>query len=128
MPDEIEIFVPIYPPSANMIWRNRKGTNLPYLAKPYRLFKTAVERVVNGYKMPADWRFCEVELILHPTRRAGDEDNRIKPVLDALTRAHFWADDSCVARVMCRFGRVDKTGSVCILVRKCDVKFPIEGD
>ena len=128
MSDEINIYVPIYPPSANMIWRQRKGTGQPYLAKPYRLFKRAVEKIINGYTMPNTWRFCEVEIILHPTRRAGDVDNRIKPVLDALTRAGFWPDDACVARVSCRFGRIDKAGSVCVIVRECREKFPIEGD
>jgi Holliday junction resolvase len=85
------------PPSANRIWKVFRGKNvLSREAKQYydAAFVTWHEKV--------EWEFVDVEIGIVMTRRFGDVDNRIKPVLDALTHARVWPDDKCVASVSAR--------------------------
>lgn len=122
--DSIELYIPMIPPSANKIWRRNPKSNKPFFSGEYKKFKDLVAWKCVGRKLPKEWRWCSVELIFHMKTRSGDVDNRIKPTLDALTQAGFWADDKCVAEVHARFGRIDKDGSVLIVVRECKEKFP----
>lgn len=120
----IEIYIPMLPPSANMIWRRNPNSNKPFFSPTYKKFKDLVRLKCLTVKPPKDWKFYSVEIIVHPKKRVGDVDNRIKPTLDALTQAGFWDDDKRVATVSARFGRVDKEGSVLVIVRECLEKFP----
>lgn len=120
----IELYIPMAPPSANVIWRRNPNSNKPFFSPTYKKFKDLVAWKCMNLKMPKEWKFCSVELVVHLKKRVGDIDNRIKPTLDALTRAGFWDDDKCVAEVHARFGRIDKDGSLLIIVRECIEKFP----
>lgn len=122
--NSIEIFVPYAPPSANRIWRQNYQTGRTYLSRTYVEFERVVATALAGRRLPDDWRYCAVEIVVRPNRRVGDVDNRIKAVLDALTKGGFWRDDRCVAEICCRFGNVDKSGSVTVKVTKRDEKFP----
>lgn len=73
--------------------------------------------------MPSSWRYCAVSVTVHPRRRSGDVDNRIKSVLDALTYSGFWEDDKVVAEVTARFGRPDKEGCTLIEITERKEKF-----
>lgn len=120
----IELYIPMAPPSANVIWRRNPNSNKPFFSPTYKKFKDLVAWKCANVKMPKEWSFCTVEMVFHLKKRVGDIDNRIKPTLDALTQAGFWPDDKCVAGVIARFGRIDKDGSVLIVVRECQEKFP----
>ena len=48
-----------------------------------------------------------IELVYN-TRRKYDVDNRVKPILDALTRAGTWNDDAQVDEIFVVRGEVDK--------------------
>lgn len=122
--DSIEMYIPMIPPSANVVWRRNPNSNKPFFSPSYKAFKDLVAWRCTGRKFPKEWKWASVELIFHMKTRSGDVDNRIKPTLDALTQAGFWEDDKCVAEVHARFGRIDKKGSVLIIVRECKEKFP----
>ena len=105
----IQITIPSYPPSANRLWRTGQGrTYLSDEAK--RFYKDVLIALLEtgNARAPKVWKYFNVEIILHPARRAGDVDNRIKPVLDSLTQAGFWDDDKAVGKVSCEFGTVSK--------------------
>lgn len=60
----------------------------------------------------------KVEVTLHaPTRAALDLDNRMKGLLDALTDAQVWADDSLIDDLHIRRGEVIKGGAAVVAVR-----------
>ena len=100
--DEIVFTIPSAPPTANLLWRNGRGRS--FLSAAARDYYALVAYALRGRSIPADWQFVEVDIIVSPKRRGrADVDNRIKPVLDALTRAHFWRDDSQVVRTSCEF-------------------------
>lgn len=75
----------------------------------------AVAWQVFGVRIPSDWDAIAVRIWVRQARRAGDVDNLIKPVLDALTRAGVWVDDKIVASVHCE--RLDpKDGAPCTYI------------
>lgn len=86
-----------FPPSANVIWRNARGRT--YLSKEYKAF---VENVIAEWRAnvvenwETDARYAVWIQLYAPTRRKFDVDNRIKPTLDALTKAGAWLDDEQV--------------------------------
>lgn len=86
-----------FPPSANAIWRNARGRT--YLSQAY---KTFLEEVAAAWrsntieKWETDARYTVTIQLYAPTRRKYDVDNRIKPTLDALTKAGAWLDDEQV--------------------------------
>lgn len=89
-------------PSANEIWRSLRGTGRPYLAAKYR---TYLKNVLAYYIAQGSPKFIgkeplQVTLRLFPPHnRSYDIDNRIKPTLDALTRAGLWIDDRYVRKL-----------------------------
>lgn len=62
--------------------------------------------------VPRDWnkeaRYSVVIELIYNTRRRYDVDNRVKPILDALTRAGTWNDDAQVDEILVVRGDVDK--------------------
>ena len=104
---ELELKLPL-PPSANHIWR-RAGDRI-VLSVQSRRYREAVSRIVfaergkNGALSVAKTGLyfpllgcLEVTLLLVPkTALRRDLDNGLKAVLDALTHAGLWRDDSQV--------------------------------
>lgn len=70
------------------------------LTPVYREFKSRVIEAVNNRSLPEGARNVEVAInYIQPDKRRRDVDNIIKPVLDGLTQAGFWIDDSIVVKV-----------------------------
>ncbi|MBQ9372178.1 MAG: RusA family crossover junction endodeoxyribonuclease [Thermoguttaceae bacterium] len=99
----MKLFLPIAPPSANRIWRTGRGVTF-LSADALAYYKEAKltwnERV--------DDAAVSVRIWIIPVRRGIDCDNRIKPVLDAITKANVWEDDSIVADVSIKLVKPDK--------------------
>ena len=98
-----------FPPSANHIWREGRGRTFRSTE-----YKTFVQHV--GWlwlqAVPPLWSQTEryavaIELIYDSNRRY-DVDNRVKPILDALTKAGAWKDDSQVDAILVVRGEIDK--------------------
>jgi len=109
-----------WPPSVNTYWRTpRSGklagmTMLSVKAREYR--KAAVEAI--GQRLPITSRTAVSILLCAPTRRSYDLDNHVKAILDALTHAHFWLDDSQVDRLTVVRGFPGKPGSALVKIEE----------
>ncbi len=61
--------------------------------------------------------FLEIIIALFPdSKRRSDIDNRIKPLLDALTCAGFWQDDSLISRITIERMPITKGGKAVVVV------------
>lgn len=109
--------IPAAPPSVNTLWRRNPRGGM-YLNKTARAYYDLVARAVGDAKLSETWDAVSVWIFVRPTRKAGDVDNYIKPVLDGLTKAGFWRDDAVVRRVSCILCTVRKGGETCVYVRR----------
>ena len=120
MKKKIIVAIPAAPPSANLIWRN--GRHGQYLSAEARAFYAIAGMTTRNVKIPADWSCVDVEIVVETPTGRGDVDNRIKPVLDALTRAGVWSDDRVVGRVSCQFAPPGK-GRTLVTIRPLKDKY-----
>lgn len=116
-----------FPPTANHHWKSAviDGRLRTYLSSEGRKYRRAVYFSLRA-RRPQPVMLTDsvaVEIDLHePTRKDGsrstktlDIDNRIKPLLDALTHAGVWEDDSLVSRLMVE--RREQVPGGCVIVR-----------
>lgn len=90
----IELALPYPPTTGNHT--TKRGNGRFYTQDKVKAYRQAVASIlaqqgmVLGLEGPivVDWR------VAPPDRRAVDEDNLLKIIKDALTRAGFWVDDS----------------------------------
>jgi crossover junction endodeoxyribonuclease RusA len=87
-----------WPPTLNSNVRHSNGRH--YATREYKAFQTIVWGCY--YLTPERPKFgsAPIKLTIHASpkdRRKRDLDNVIKPVLDSLTKAGVWDDDSQVA-------------------------------
>ena len=88
-----------YPPSMNTYWR-RNGHRY-FIAPAGVTFRLEVETACIALGARPFAGPVSVSVLLVPgDRRRRDVDNPIKPLLDALTHAGAWGDDSQVARLL----------------------------
>jgi crossover junction endodeoxyribonuclease RusA len=90
-----EVSLP-WPPTVNTYWRhaNRGGTTIVYIAKEGQMYRTAVQGLVATKRKLHTGRLrVEIEA-WPPDKRKRDLDNILKSLLDALTYAGIWEDDS----------------------------------
>lgn len=124
------------PPSANTYWRTRvlrmknpspkqRRMNggymaMTYLSKDAVAYKEAIaERVrEKGLNFMSKEVLHVSVLVLPPSERRMDMDNRIKPLFDALAGAGVFENDSQVFKFDVERGQVVKGGRVVITVRE----------
>ena len=95
------------PPSTNAIWRSlgkrvvRSRRYREWLdeADALTLFTRAKHSRIDGA--------FEVEIVLDASRRAGDLDNRLKPILDYLQRLGIVQDDALCQRLTASWGTAE---------------------
>lgn len=116
----LKIVIDAAPPSANRMWRHYGKRSV--ISAETEAFNALVLATVKE-RVPKEWPFYRVDIIVEPRRRCGDVDNRIKPVLDALTKAGVWRDDKDVAHVSCCFGAVNKSGKTTVCITPMGAKY-----
>lgn len=84
-----------YPPSVNSYWRHiSKGpmAGRVLISDEGRKYRETVMKLTEDHKL--DMRLGVVIEAVMPDRRRRDIDNITKALLDALTHAQVWGDDS----------------------------------
>ncbi|KAF0234105.1 MAG: endodeoxyribonuclease [Desulfovibrionaceae bacterium] len=115
----IELRLP-WPVSTNKAWKPM-GKNRMRLNPKAQLFRLAVKSYVLAAKiqgLPLQGHL-EAKITLCPPNRAKrDQDNFAgKTLLDALTKAGLWGDDSQIKRTVIEWADVVKGGAVVIHVK-----------
>lgn len=115
-----------WPPSVNVYWRNVGGKVL--ISREGR----AYARVVYGCALEQSMTTLSVgrkvfvapvsvDITAYPPNRARrDLDNLPKAILDALTKARVWEDDSLVHDLRIRWGEVRKGGEIQITINEME--------
>lgn len=85
-----------YPPSLNRLYRTVRGR--PILSKEARQYRAAVQRQLTGMGLKASSSPVALHAWLYRPRRAGDADNALKALLDALNGL-LWVDDSQIVEI-----------------------------
>jgi len=108
-----------FPPSVNTYWRHPTTGKLAgrhLISEKGRAYRTAVLAAVLGQRRnrKLDGRLS-VQITAHvPDRRQRDLDNMLKALLDALTHAGVWADDSAIDRLEIKRGSQIDGGRVLV--------------
>ena len=109
-----------FPPSVNAWKTPFRGRMI--LTKKGREYRIAAFNAIDalGLAMSNITEPLSVELTLNPpTLRSYDCDNFAKSLLDALTHANFWQDDSQIQRLTIIKGEKTKGGNVLVKVNIC---------
>ena len=117
--------IPKEAPSVNHIWLTAGRGGARRLSQKAIAFYKLAQGYIFPKRIPDDWQSAVVRICVAPKARRGDVDNRIKAVLDALTKALFWKDDSVVSEVSCVFEEpIGGDGRTRILITPGGEKFP----
>ena len=111
-----------WPPSTNHTWRKGKGR--VFISQQTKTFRKAVASVVLASRMarPALGALEVVVTLYPPDKRRRDADNFAgKALLDALTLAGVWADDSQIRKQTTMWGDVVKGGAVIVQILPLEV-------
>ena len=116
-----------WPPSVNVYWRH-VGSKVLISAegRAYArvVYGCAVEQSMTTLSVgrKAFVAPVSVDIIAYPPNRARrDLDNLPKAILDALTKARVWEDDSLVRDLRIRWGEARKGGEIQITINAMEV-------
>lgn len=102
-----------FPPSVNTYWRTFRGRMI-ISAKGREYREYAIACIGRTTKREGRLR---VSLVLYPPdKRRRDIDNYSKALLDAMTHAGAWEDDSQIDELLVRRGEIRKDGAVEVFV------------
>lgn len=89
-----------YPPSINTYWRHRVFGRRPivYVTDAGVAYRSEIKQLA-GIVRPLDGDLVVVVNLYPPDRRRRDIDNPIKALLDAMTHAGIWNDDSQIKKL-----------------------------
>ncbi|UNU74133.1 RusA family crossover junction endodeoxyribonuclease [Moraxella nasovis] len=107
------------PPTVNQYWRSAsngfaKGVKV-YLSKQAQAYKHEVYQIVKkaGLDIRTDKRLKMYVMLNFKDKRKNDLDNRMKGLLDALTHAGVYQDDSQIDKLIVERG-IEKTNAVTV--------------
>lgn len=111
-----------YPPSTNTYWRHPSKGPLAgrhLISEKGRAYRTDVQEAILLQRIkPIAGRLAVEILAFPPDRRQRDTDNILKALLDGITHAGVWGDDSQIRRHSVEFAdEVVKGGKVIILIQ-----------
>ena len=114
-----ELHLP-FPPTLNSYYKQGKGWK-QYISLRGKKFRADVEaeveqQLVGVVDLPFDHKL-NVTVVLHmPDKRTRDLDNYMKALLDALTKAGVWEDDSQIDQLAIYRGARCYAGAVVIAI------------
>ena len=104
------------PPSNNVYYR-RSGHHMHISAKGKQYKQKVCEIVATYHPIKFGCAPLKVHIDYHPaTRRKDDLDNRFKAILDSLTAAGVWDDDSQIDELSILRKPVMKNGKIVVTV------------
>lgn len=127
----IDIYLP-WPPTVNSYYAvvgSRHGARR--ISKNGVAFRAAINQAIHEQLNDPpnlDVRLC-VKCLLHPPdARTRDLDNYMKALLDALTHAHVWVDDSLIDQLLLYRGSISSKGFVRMLIEDAGPLLPNHPD
>lgn len=116
---EYRLILP-YPPSNNQYYRHSRGRN--YISEKGKQYAKAVNDIIQSQdlalKLPVS--LSVTIYAAPPDKRIRDLDNLSKGVLDALTKAGFWLDDSQIDKLTINRCQKVKGGQLLLIIRETD--------
>ena len=103
-----------YPPSLNRYWRSVAGRVL--ISKDGREYRASVLKAVGGKGLRLPGRLCVKIAAYMPDKRRRDLDNLNKALLDSMTHAGVWVDDSQIDDLQVIRHAVEPGGRVVVTV------------
>ena len=105
------------PPPSNNVYYRRSGHHMHISTKGKEYKKTVCSIVVEFYPIKFGIHPVRVHIDYWPaTRRKDDLDNRFKAILDSLTAAGVWDDDSQIDELSILRKPVMKGGKIVVTV------------
>ena len=114
-----------FPPSVNTYWRNVGRTILSENARQFRAssMREIALQIAGLRPRPfITWPVALVVILQPPDRRKRDLDNMVKAVLDAITHAKVWQDDSLVHDLRLRWGEIITGGKAVVTIKKLEAE------
>lgn len=123
IPDELICSLDLpFPPSVNHYWRHvqlgkRRATLVSAAGRKYQtdVYGCVLEKRATAAVHP-DARIAVYILLKMPDRRRRDVDNYLKSLLDALTNAQVWRDDSQIDLLTIERGDLEAPGAALVEV------------
>lgn len=123
--DESHLVTTIYaldmPPSANRMWRVRRGF-MPYLSEEYAAWKATAALDVRSQRNRQFDVPVRVSIRVPRYHASADLDNRIKPILDALQAGGAITNDKLVHKIEAEW-LPQKTGKVIVAVLRASTGY-----
>lgn len=120
MPELITLKLPLPPTinhyySSKVIKKGGKYISIIYVQDSVHLFRKQVVEITCQVVSEQLLGRIAINVVIHPkNNRTTDIDNHLKGLLDALTKAAVWVDDSQVDKIIIERGR-PINGGLCVV-------------
>ena len=118
---KLTLTLPISPSVNDYYSHICKGqTVISYVQTRGKLYRQKVKEYVelNNFNILINIPIKVTITISFKTRHRNDLDNRMKGLLDALTHAQVWEDDSLIDELYIKRGPVDKKGTITVIIEE----------
>ena len=126
MENDVILHLP-WPPTVNSYYGTARSGH-KYVAKKGVAFRDAVESALHEQapRLNIDTSMFVEVYLYPPDKRKRDLDNYMKALLDALTLAKLWEDDSLIDQLHIYRGVTVKGGLVCISISDGAPVLPVD--